>query len=105
MAKNEARRQISCYLDTIDLYDLEGELGDVLIALTKLTECAYAKHSAYKVLSFKVAWSDDNAQALDLYGSREENDVEYNNRVTLPEKLKEDRRKQYEKLKREFEGK
>lgn len=80
---------------TISLSDLEGKINDII---SKLADW---RNEGWEGLDVDYYYE---STTYDLYKHRLETDIEYNRRMYEEELLKSNRRKQYEKLKREFEN-
>lgn len=88
-------------------YDFEGSIDDAIEALQKLkketkTDKYYAQWDSFEIDNVHVEY--DEGYELALFGIRLENDKEYSERMKQQAENEKWRRKQYEQLKKEFEG-
>ncbi len=77
-------------------FDFYGKLDSIISYLQKCKEKGWE--------SIDYEYDYDNQKEYYLYKERLENDEEYNLRMSEEQSWKEYRRKQYEQLKKEFEG-
>lgn len=77
---NMERQQKKITIESIDLYDFEGSLDRAIAMLTEIKN--NSKEFNNLSVSVEIANEDDESYALvNIKGSREENDKEYDDRV------------------------
>ena len=102
MTKQPARIQVR-ETKSIDSYSFDGNLEDIIEMLQDWKNEGYWE-------GIEIEYDYENGNSYQLYKHCEETDKEYDKRMRLLEKeksekikAKERRRKEYEKLKKEFE--
>jgi len=89
------------WLEDISLYDLEGTVDQAIEYLQDLK----AKYPDKDLqLDYYSDPYPDSSPYLKVVHKRQESDEEYNERVEYYKSIRENRRKQYLALKKEFEG-
>ena len=99
MTEQTARIQVKVISDNICNYDFDTTIDKIISMLER------HKRDGWEGIEIMSSYDGYDFQ---LYKYRPENDEEYNKRIQLQKKLEEERqetrRKQYEKLKGEFEN-
>ena len=93
-------------LEQFDMWDLGCDLDKAVATLTAYVKDVKSRYPECSSLQFSVDkdW-DADGYTIWLIGKRPETDIEYNNRIDTDKANQEYRRKQYEAMKAEFEGK
>ena len=92
---------------SLNCYDFEGSFQHVVESfLKKMYGINLKNKDKYASIRFESVRGDNDEQdEIVIYGDRLENDAEYNERQKRENRYKKDRRREYERLKKEFEGK
>lgn len=99
------KKIISVKIEDISLYDLDGPLDDAIEYLVQVYKRLTETHPGCDyTLSVEQDQFDPERQVIGVYTKRQETDEEYSARVDGEKQAKEWRRRQYLRLKEEFEN-